>query len=644
VAGALIQIKGDRPSFRIWCNASVDLILSLSKDEVVFPCHALVVRQAHHEGYLATERDRMNGKTLSALQKDGGPWLMLAIGAPLIGGALLVWQAWLLADVLGRAIEGGTPVSALTGGVATILALLLVRAALAAVGERAGTAAAERIKAGLRGRLFAQLLSRSPRDADMPQSGAASAAIVDQADALDGFFARYMPAMVQAGLLPLAFGAVILPLDWLAGLLFLITAPLIPVFMALAGWGAQIATDRQARALSLLTGRFSDRLRGLLTLKLFGRAEAETAGIVTASEELRRRTLRVLRIAFLSSAVLEFFAALGVAGIALYVGLTFIDYLHLRSSPMTLELGLFLLLMAPEVYNPLRLLAAHYHDRAAAKAAVGEMERQLGALVPPQSHSRKSGNPLSQVAEESEIPAFAGMTQRETGALTIELVGVTLRTPDRGRVIVEAAELSVAAGEHVAVLGPSGIGKSTLLEAVARLRDCEGTIGLDGRPLPGWPETELRRRVAMLGQKPRIFAGTMRDNIALARPEASDADIQRAAERAQVAGFADALPEGLDTLLGEGGLGISGGQAQRIALARIYLRDAGLILLDEPTAHLDAELEQVVLDELKSFARGRTLIIATHSLAVAARMDKAWRIAGQRLLPTPLPSQARRTA
>src|SRR5690606_40685981 len=152
----------------------------------------------------------------------------------------------------------------------------------------------------------------------------------------------YLPAMIQASLLPIAFGAIILPLDWLAGLLFLISAPLIPVFMALAGWGAQIATNKQARALSLLTGRFADRLRGLLTLKLFGRAEAETSGIVAASDELRRRTLRVLRIAFLSSAVLEFFAALGVAGIALYVGLTFIDYLHLRFSPLTLQLGLFI--------------------------------------------------------------------------------------------------------------------------------------------------------------------------------------------------------------------------------------------------------------------------------------------------------------
>nr|WP_295891544.1 thiol reductant ABC exporter subunit CydD [uncultured Devosia sp.] len=591
---------------------------------------------------MATNRDtdRKNGKTLTALRRHAGPALWIAIGAPLLGGALLVWQAWSLAAVLGRAIEEGAPLDTLAPGVALILGLLIVRAALGAIGERAGSSAAEAIKLQLRTTLFAQLLARSPRSAEQPQSGAASAAIVDQVEALDGFFARYLPAMIQASVLPIAFGAIILPLDWLAGLLFLVTAPLIPVFMALAGWGAQHATNKQARALSLLSGRFADRLRGLLTLKLFGRAAAETSGIVAASDELRRRTLRVLRIAFLSSAVLEFFAALGVAGVALYVGLTFIDYLHLRTTPMSLELGLFLLLMAPEVYNPLRLLAAHYHDRAAAKAAIGEIEAQLSSPLPLAERS----TPLGRVRGSTSPADFAIDRSPEgrgeaRGPLGLTLTNLTLRTPDSARVILAGADLAIAPGEHIAIMGPSGIGKSTLLEAIARLRLHEGSITLDQRPLADWPEAELRGRVTMLGQKPRIFAGSMAHNIGLARPGASIADIRRAAELAHATGFADALPEGLDTRLGEGGLGLSGGQSQRIALARIYLRDAGLILLDEPTAHLDAELEQAVLDDLRHYARGRTLVISTHSLAVAACMDKAWRIAGECLLPTPLPKR-----
>ena len=589
----------------------------------------------------STDTDRRNGKTLSALRRHGGPWLLLAIAAPLLGGALLVWQAWTLAAVLGGAVESGTPIDTLAPGIALILGLLLVRAGLAAMGDRAGTAAAEAIKASLRATLFSHLLERSPRSTAQAQSGAASAAIIDQVETLDGFFARCLPAMIQAAVLPIAFGAIILPLDWLAGLLFLVTAPLIPVFMALAGWGAQIATTRQARALSLLSGRFADRLRGLLTLKLFGRAEVETSGIISASDELRRRTLHVLRIAFLSSAVLEFFAALGVAGIALYVGLTFIDYLHLRASPLTLELGLFLLLMAPEVYNPLRLLAAHYHDRAAAKAAIGEIEAQLGVSIPFPLGEKPSGKEAFPL-----LPANLSAEGRgqERGAIGLTLTGVTLRTPDTARIILADADLTIAPAEHVALLGPSGVGKSTLLEAIARLRAHEGQLTLDHRSLADWPEADLRARVTMLGQRPRIFAGTIAHNIALARPGASRDDIRRAADRAHVTPFADALPDGLDTLLGEGGLGLSGGQVQRIALARIYLRDAGLILLDEPTAHLDAELEQAVLDDLEAYARGRTLIVATHSPDVAARMDKAWRIAGESLLPTPLPARGRSVA
>lgn len=572
----------------------------------------------------ATDADRRNGKTLSGLGRHGGPWLLLSILAPLLAGALLVWQAWALSDTLGRAIEDGEPAAALLPGIGLILALLLTRAALAALGDRLGTAAAEAIKLRLRTALHARMLAAPPRADDRAQSGAASAAIIDQVEALDGFFARYLPAMIQAALLPLAFGAIILPLDWLAGLLFLVSAPLIPLFMALAGWGAQVATQRQARALSLLNGRFADRLRGLTTLKLLGRAQAETAGIVDASDQLRQRTLRVLRIAFLSSAVLEFFAALGVAGVSLYVGLTFIDYLHLRSSPLTLQLGLFLLLMAPEVYVPLRLLAAHYHDRAAAKAAIGEIEAHLGAL--PQT-----------------IEPLADAPVREsTGALALTLSGTTLRTPDRARVVLSSVDLTIAPGDHVAILGPSGSGKSTLLEAIARLRPHEGSILLDGRPLADWPEPDLRAGMTLLGQKPRIFAASMAANIALARPGATPAEVRRAAELAHVAGFADALPDGLDTLLGEGGLGLSGGQVQRIALARVYLRDAGILLLDEPTAHLDAQLEQAVLDDLLAFAAGRTLIVATHSLAVAARMRHAWRVAGTALLPTPIPSHGKR--
>lgn len=572
-----------------------------------------------------TPEEKAAGKALSRLQRHGAQTLWLAMAAPLLGGALLVWQAWELASLLGRAIEGGEAPQALLPGIGLVLALLLTRAGLSALGEWFGSIGAEAIKLKLRELLFTGLLARSPRRGDAASSGAATAAIVDQVEAIDAYYARYLPAAAQAALLPLAFGAVILPLDWVAGILFIVTAPLIPVFMALVGWGAQRASDSQAQALTRLSGRFGDRLRGLLTLKLFGRADAETDAIVAASDALRQRTLRVLRIAFLSSAVLEFFAALGVAGVALYLGLTFIEFLNLRGSPLTLHVAVFLLLMAPEVYNPLRLLASHYHDRAAAKAALVEIERQLGALP-----------------DATEL--LEDLAPRSGPAIAVAFENLTLRTPDRQKIVLHDVSLDIPAGRHVALLGPSGEGKTTLLETIAALRPHEGRIRLDTEPLADWSPAALRARTFLLTQKPRLIHASIADNIALARPDASRSEIEQAAELAFVTPFADALADGLDTMISEDGIGLSGGQAQRVALARVFLRDAGLILLDEPTAHLDSALEGQIIDNIIEYARGRTLIVSTHSAAVAAKLDKAWRIAGETLLPVAIPAKKKGAA
>ncbi len=575
----------------------------------------------------ARDRARAEARWMMALRRFGGLPLLLAIAAPLAAGLLLIGQAALLASVLDRAVVDGAAAGALTLPIAAIAGLLLIRSMVSYAAERAGITAAERIKLTLRDALFARLLARRPDWTAARASGGMSAAIVDQVEALDGFFARFLPAMIQASLLPLVFAAAVMPVDWFVSLLFLLTAPLIPVFMALVGWGAQAATDAQANALSRLSGYFADRLRGLLTLKLFGRTAAEAGAMRLATDELRSRTLGVLRIAFLSSAVLEFFAALGVAGVALYVGLSYLGFVDLRLSPLTLQAGLFCLLMAPEVYQPLRLLAAHYHDRARAKAAVSEIARYFGELpladpVPPAT----SGTMAS--------PAATGlMASRRPCAGRLEISGLTLRTPDAGFPVLTGADLTVPAGEHVALLGPSGIGKSTLVEAIARLREAEGTISLDGEALEDLDEAVLRARVAFLGQRPRLFHGTIADNIRFGRRDASDGQIREAARLARVNGFAENLPQGLATPIGEGGIGLSGGEAHRVALARIYLRRPALILLDEPTAHLDLATEAAVLDGLAEFAAGGTLVVATHSAAVAARMHRTLRIEGGRLIP-----------
>lgn len=562
-------------------------------------------------------RGSAQSRWLLGLGRLGGYPLAAAMLAPLGAGALLVVQAWAVAGVLDRAIAGGAGRDELTLGIAAIAALFATRALLGYVAEASGGVAAENVIRGVRLAFFREMLGRRPDWSAERASGEIAAAIVDQTEALEGFLARFLPAMVQAAVLPVAFAVVILPLDWIAGLLLLVTAPLVPVFMALAGWGAEAAKRSEAAAFARLSAYFADRLRGLLTLKLFGRADIETAAVETASERLRQSTMRVLRIAFLSSAVLEFFAALGVAGIALYVGLTFLGMVDLRGDVLTLHAGLFCLLMAPEVYQPLRLLAAHYHDRAGAKATVDALDALFEGLPD------LSGLP------EAEAPA----TVRRGTACAITAEGLTVRVPGRDLAVLDGIAMTVAAGERVGIVGESGSGKSTLIEVLARLRTHEGSVAIGGEANLG--EAELRRRVAFLPQRPRLFHGTIADNIRLGRRGASDAEVRLAAERAVVTGFADLLPRGLATPVGEGGLGLSGGEAHRVALARIYLCDPDILILDEPTEHLDPETESRVIDGMLDFATGRTLVVATHSRALASRMQRLVRVAGGRLLPVP---------
>lgn len=537
--------------------------------------------------------------------------LALAAGAPLISGALLVAQAWLLANVLDQAIVHGASRVELLHPLLAIGALILARAALAWVAEHAGARAAERIKHQVRLALFDRMLSAGPNWTRQRASGELASALVEQVEALDGFFSRYLPAMGAAAVLPVAFAVALLPASVVAGLLLLVTAPLIPVFMALAGWGAEAASRRHLRAFARLSGFFADRLRGLATLKLFGRAEAEAQGVEAASEALRERTMAVLRVAFLSSAVLEFFAALGVAGVAVYIGLSYLGMLGSHGLGLTLQAGFFCLLMAPEVYAPLRQLAAHYHDRGAARAAVAQIDHLFEGLPETDDAAALA---LDELQARPRDPGLRGT------ALSVRNLHVM--APGRAQAVLRGVDLTLAPGEHVALMGDSGVGKTSLLEALAGLRASQGAIALDGVPLRDWPDAQLRRRIALLGQKPYLFEGTIAENIRYGQAEATPEEVAMAAELACVQEFARFLPLGLDTPLGPRGVGLSGGQAQRVALARLFLREPGLILLDEPTSHLDEETQSRVLDNLLAYARGRTLLLVTHAEAVAARLPR----------------------
>ena len=519
------------------------------------------------------------------------------------GGVLVLPQAALIALCLQRAFVEAAPPAALLPLLGALLATLLLRAGLAWAGRRLADRALERIRIDVRARIAHGLVARGPVWVRTQQSGALAERMGTHVDALEGYFGGFVPLRAEVVGVPLAILPAVFWVDRTVGLVLLLTLPLVPVFMMLVGWGAQAASQRQLQALTRMGGHFADRLRGLGLIRLYGRGASELHGIRAAAEELRVRSLRVLRIAFLSSAVLEFFASLSVAMIALYLGLTYLGMLDLRAAPLTLGMGVFCLLLAPEFYAPLRRLATHYHDRAAALAAMDEIALVLDAAPPAMSNDAGMGTP----------PAAAAPLVRVRDA--------ALRHPAATRDVLSGITLDLHRGQHVALVGASGDGKSTLLEALA------GWLPVHAGTLQRTPGL----RVGYAPQRPFLFAGSLRDNLRMAKPDASDAQLQQASEAAQVLRFASRLPEGLDTVIGERGLGLSGGEARRVALARVFLRDPDLLLLDEPTAFLDPDTEAAVLRAILTFARGRSVLMATHSPAAQAAMAQTWRLQGGRL-------------
>ncbi|EWY39356.1 cysteine ABC transporter permease [Skermanella stibiiresistens SB22] len=521
---------------------------------------------------------------------------------------LLLVQAGLIAHVLHAAIVDHAPRADLMPALWGLLAIYGARAFCAWGAEVAGFSAAAGVRAGLRREVYAHIGRLGPAYVAGRHSGDLATVLVERVDALDGYFARFLPQMALSVLVPLTLLAAIFPVNWVVGGMLLLAAPFVPLFMSLIGMGAAAASRKQFDTLARMGGHFLDRLQGLTTLKLFGQARRELDLIRHVSDEYRQRTMGVLRIAFLSSAVLELFSAMAVAVVAVYVGFSLLGYVRFGpSGGVTLATGLFVLLLAPEFFFPLRQLAAHYHDRA---AAVGAAARILEVLETP-------------VEPRAGIHAPAG-----AGPMALEMVGVSFvhGVGEGARPVLDGFSLNVEAGERVALVGPSGAGKSTVISLfLGFLRPGAGVVRIGGLEVGRIDPAEV---TAWVGQNPHLFHGTIRDNIRLARPDAEEDEIQAAADEARVTDFAARLPQGLDTLIGQRGHGISGGEARRVALARAYLKDAPILLLDEPTAGLDAANEALVLKALDTLARGRTVLIATHSLSGIGWADRAIPIEG----------------
>ncbi|WP_146094345.1 thiol reductant ABC exporter subunit CydD [Xanthomonas arboricola] len=541
---------------------------------------------------------RQRGQWLDALAAPATRARRLAGVAVAVSGVLLLAQAAAIAWLLQAVLVQHLALAQLRDVGAGLVGALVGRAVLNAWAQALTGEVADVAKRELRARIARRLVQRGPVWLRRQRSGELGELSLAHTDALEGYFVGYQLARTEMTLVPPLILIAVFSVDWVVGLVLLLTAPLIPFFMMLVGWGAEAAGREQLSELARMGGHFADRLKGLGLLRVYGRGEAELSGIAAAAEGVRERSLKVLRIAFLSSTVLEFFASVSVAIVALYFGLTYLGMLNLHGLP-TLGAGMFCLLLAPEFFAPLRRLAAHYHDRANALAAVAEAGRLLEGFEPPSATLRVTVPPLRAVE-----PAQA------CGPL-LQACDLALRPPGAPHTVVAHFSLTLQPGQRVAVIGASGSGKSTLLEGLAGwLAPEAGSVALR----PG-------ARIGYATQRPYLFHGSIADNLRLADPQAGAARLHAVADAAQVLRFAAQLPAGLDTEIGERGFGLSGGEARRVALARLLLREPDLLLLDEPTAFLDPDTEAELLRTLGVFARGRAVVVATHSAAVMRWAD-----------------------
>jgi ATP-binding cassette subfamily C protein CydCD len=524
-------------------------------------------------------------------------FLAAVVGLGAVRALLVIAQAMLIAEIVVGAFQHGLPLGELRTPLLLLVAVACGRALVSWLTELAAHRASAAVKSELRGRLLERAVALGPGWLSGQRTGSLVALATRGVDALDDYFSRYLPQLGLAVVVPVAVLARIVTEDWVSAAIIVGTLPLIPVFMMLIGWATQSRMDRQWRLLSRLSGHFLDVVAGLPTLKVFGRAKAQADSIRRITGEYRQATMRTLRIAFISSFALELLSTLSVALVAVTIGM------RLVHGDMDLYIGLVVLVLAPEAYLPLRQVGAQYHAAAEGLAAAEEIFSVLETPVP-----------------------TSGSRAVPTGTLVFD--GVTVRYPGRSADAVTDLSLTVEPGETVALVGPSGAGKSTLLNVVLGfVRPAEGRVLVGGVDLARADLEEWRSRIAWVPQRPHLFAGTIAENVRLARPDADDTSVRRALADAGALEFVDALPEGAGTVLGEDGAGLSAGQRQRLALARAFLADRPVLLLDEPTAALDGATEAEVVEAVRRLAVGRTVLLVVHRPALLRLADRVVRVA-----------------
>jgi len=515
------------------------------------------------------------------------------VGIGVATAVLVLLQATLLARVIARSFDGAS-LDDVSGELVLLVLVFTVRGLLAWGFEVAGRLGATGVLSQLRLELAERRLRHEPAALDGAESGEIAAIAVHGIEPLEAYFGRFLPQLVLAVVVPVAVLAWVVPVDSTSALVMLLTLPLVPVFMVLIGRHTERRTRARARALALLGTHFLDVVRGLPTLRAFNRGGAQVTSIAEASEQYRRTTMKTLRVAFLSGAVLELAATLGIALVAVTVGVRLVD------GGIGFEAGLTVLLLAPELYLPLRMLGAQYHASADGLAVAGRLLELTDGPA---------------VADAREAPAAP-----PDGAAVL-LEDVSYAYPARAGAVLDGVDLELRPGETVALVGPSGSGKSTLASLVLGLAEpTTGRVRVNGKG------------VAWVPQRATLFTGTVTDNIRLGDPAAGSERVAAAAQLAGADAFIRSLPDGYETVVGDGGRTLSAGERQRIAVARAFLRDAPLVVLDEPTANLDPASAEAVADALDRLSDGRTVLLIAHRPELARRADRIVRLEAGRVV------------
>ena len=532
-------------------------------------------------------------------------WLMISRALGVISGLLIVGQAWLLARILHRMIMENIPATALVLPFIVLVLIFVLRAWVVWLRERVGFYAGQHIRYEIRRQVLDRLQQAGPAWIQGKPAGSWATLVLEQIDDMHDYYARYLPQMTLAASVPLLIVITIFPINWAAALILLGTAPLIPLFMALVGMGAAEANRRNFLALARLSGHFLDRLRGMETLRLFHRGEAETDNIRHASQDFRQRTMEVLRLAFLSSGVLEFFTSLSIALVAVYFGFSYLGELNFGhyGVGVTLMSGFLALILAPEFFQPLRDLGTFYHAKAQAIGAADSLKTFME-------------KPLAQETRGEKLLS-------DNEPIGLEARDAIVKSPE-GKILAGPLNFTLPAGKRVVLVGQSGSGKSSLLNALTGFLPYAGSLLVNGVELRDLDASRWHRLLSWVGQNPQLPAATLRENVLLAWPEASEAQLQLALDKAWVSEFISQLPQGINTPVGDQAGRLSVGQAQRIAVARALLVPCRLLLLDEPAASLDAHSEQRVMQALFNASSQQTTLMVTHQLEGIADWDAIW--------------------